>query len=374
MGGRKSHRADWGSVTQVSRGVWRIRYWAQGPDGYKRRSKTVRGTRKEAGDMLAALRVEHSQDAPRPTVGQCWERWYLPTMEQRVAEGDASARTLMQYRSAWNAHVSPRWADTPVDQVRPLAVQQWISTLGASAARMSVQVMRLVLDYAVRYEMIAANPMNAKYVMPSKSTVTTRDDDVWTFAQLGEIWRAVHGQWFEASFLLMAFGGCRVGEAVAVRAGDVSEMDGCAVVAIERQATQDGMVSERLKNRWSRRSVVVPGRAGKRLLELADVAEDWLTPDGIGGCAPRWRVAGAWEQLRGEVEPWHPIKNLRNSWQTNMRWSLRLPPWILEPLMGHVGEGVTGRHYDKPNVEQFVSVVARAYQECPYDTAWTWAD
>ena len=370
MGGRKRQRADWGTITKVGTNKWRLRYWANGSDGYKRRSKTVYGTRKDAGDALAALRVEHSQDAPVPTVGQCWERWYLPSLERRVDEGDASERTLMQYRSAWLTHVEPRWASTPADQVRPLAVQQWISTLGASAARMSVQVLRLVLDFAVRYEMITANPMNAKYVMPSKSTITVRDDGIWSLDQLGEIWRSIHGEWFESAFLLMAFGGCRVGESCAVRVDDVSEMDGCAVVAIERQSMQDGSITTRMKNKWSRRSVVVPGKAGKRLLELAAASDVWLMDDGTGNSAPRWRLANAWESMRGTIDPWHPIKNLRNSWQTNTRWSLGLPPWIIEPLMGHVGEGVTGRHYDKPRVEQFVNAVSRAYEEHPYDLNW----
>lgn len=39
---RKSKRSAWGALTQVDATTWRIRYWASGPDGYKRRSKTLR--------------------------------------------------------------------------------------------------------------------------------------------------------------------------------------------------------------------------------------------------------------------------------------------------------------------------------------------
>lgn len=367
---RKRQRADWGAVTKVGANKWRLRYWANGADGYKRRSKTVYGTRKDAGDALAALRLEHSHDAPCPTVGECWERWALPTFERRVSDGDMSAHSLRQYRSAWNAHVGERWASVPVDQVRPLAMQQWLSTLGASAARSSVRILRAILDYAVRYEFIPANPMHASYVMPSQSTIVRRDDGVWSFEQLRDVWSAIRGEWYEAAFLLIAFGGCRVGEACAVRSDDVSEMDGCAVVRIERQLTQDNVVTERLKNRWSRRSTVIPGRAGRRLLELAESSAGWLTDDGTGKPAPRKRLVDTWGRLSRVIVPWHPIKNGRSSWQTNMRWVLGLPPWILEPLMGHVGEGVTGRHYDKPSVEHFVTAVSRAYAEHPYDALW----
>lgn len=367
----KKRRASWASITEVERNRrYRIRYWAQTTDGYRRVSETVRGTLMDAERRRAELMLDHSEDAPKPTVGECWRKWYYPEMEQRVADGSMSVRTSDSYRSAWKRHVEPRWGDVPVDQVRPLAVQQWISTLGASAARMAVQVMRLVMEYAVRFEHIDANPMAVKYVMPSTSTIERRDDGVWRLDELGALWRHVRGEWYEPAFLLMAFGGCRVGESLGVRVEDVSESHGCAVVEIRRQVMQDGSVTERLKNRWSRRAVIVPGKAGRRLLDLAASADEWLTSDGIGGAGSRWVLARSWDELRGVIEPWHPIKNLRNSWQTNMRWSLGLPPWILEPLMGHVGEGVTGRHYDKPNSEQFVEVVARAYSECPFDLDW----
>lgn len=367
----KKRRASWASITEVERNRrYRIRYWAQTADGYRRVSETVRGTLMDAERRRAELMLDHSEDAPKPTVGECWRKWYYPEMEQRVADGSMSVRTSDSYRSAWRRHVEPRWGDVPVDQVRPLAVQQWISTLGASAARMAVQVMRLVMEYAVRFEHIDANPMAVKYVMPSTSTIERRDDGVWRLDELGALWRHVRGEWYEPAFLLMAFGGCRVGESLGVRVEDVSESHGCAVVEVRRQVMQDGSVTERLKNRWSRRAVIVPGKAGRRLLDLAASADEWLTSDGIGGAGSRWVLARSWDELRGVIEPWHPIKNLRNSWQTNMRWSLGLPPWILEPLMGHVGEGVTGRHYDKPNSEQFVEVVARAYSECPFDLDW----
>ena len=68
----------------------------------------------------------------------------------------------------------------------------------------------------------------------------------------------------------------------------------------------------------------------------------------------------------------HIFQNLRNSWQTNCRWTLGMPPWLVEPLMGHVGAGVTGQHYDRPQVLMFAETVARAYAEHPYDKGWDW--
>ena len=67
---RKHRRSAWASITEVERGErYRIRYWAKGTDGqYRRRSCTVRGTRKDAERVRSELMLEHSEDAPCPTV------------------------------------------------------------------------------------------------------------------------------------------------------------------------------------------------------------------------------------------------------------------------------------------------------------------
>lgn len=374
---RRKKRAAWGSLTETEPNVWRIRYWSSGPDGYKRRSKTIRGTRKDAERARAELMLEHSDDAPCPTVGEAWERWYLPTLVQAVEAGERSPQTLTQYRSRWENHVSPRWAAVPCDGVRPLDVQQWISTMGRNQASYACQLLRGILDYAVRYGVAPSNPMTERYVMPPKSTVKRRDDGVWTLDQLGEVWRAASRSWLEPAFLLAAFGGLRVGESMGVMGSDVERVESCgqvlALVHVRRQVANDGRVTETLKNAQSVRVVAIAGRAGARLLQLAENERGFLTNDGMGGNNTQSRMKSAWV---GSIMPRlpesmrHPFTNLRNSWQTNMRWTLRIPPMFIEPMMGHVGEGVTGRHYDRPAAEMFAEVVAEAYAAHPYDAGW----
>ena len=378
---RKTKRSAWGSLTRVDSQTWRIRYWASGPDGYKRRSKTVRGSRKDAERARSELMLAHSDDAPCPTVGEVWRTYALPTWERMVGDGDLAAQTLAVRRSAWNRHVAPTWDAVQCDGVRPLAVQQWLDTLNYSQAKISMFVLRAVMDYAVRYEYVAHSPMRERYVMPSKSTIDRRDAGVWTLDELGEVWRAVRGEWFEAAYLLAAFGGLRVGESLGVRSDDVTAavVDGqtLAMVCVERQVMNvGGRVSDALKNEQSRRTVAIPGRAGARLLALASAADGYLTGDGFGGPTKQRILKESWHRAQDAMDARlvHPFQNLRNSWQTNMRWSLRLPPWLIEPMMGHRVEGVTGMHYDRPDAEMFAEAVARAYAERPYDAGWEWAD
>ena len=49
----RKKRSAWGALTQVDAQTWRLRYWSAGPDGYRRRSKTVRGTRLDAERVRA---------------------------------------------------------------------------------------------------------------------------------------------------------------------------------------------------------------------------------------------------------------------------------------------------------------------------------
>ncbi len=366
-------RSAWGSIAQVDESTWRIRFWSSGPDGYKRRSCTVRGTRRDAERRRAELMLAHSEDAPCPTVGEAWEQWHLPALERRVEDGALSAQTLQQYMSGWRRHVAPRWETVQCDAVRPLDVQQWLSTLSSNQARGSLDVMRPLLDYAVRYGFLASNPMREKYVMPSRSSARTMDRAVWTLAELGEVWRCVRGQWFEAAFLLAAFGGLRVGEALGVRSEDVTECHGCALVDVRRQvANRAGSVTERLKNRQSRRAVAIPGRAGMALLRIAETCEGYLSGDGLGGHSSQDRLNRSWAEFVPRAL-FHPFRNLRNSWETNARWTLGLDSWSIEVMLGHVAPGVTGRHYDRPQPEMIAAAVADAYVSHPYDAGWDWA-
>ena len=72
MRGRRK-RSSWGSVEKLPSGRWRVRWWESTPQGWKRQSETIDGSRKDAERRLAQIRVA-ADDAPRvPTVGEAWE-------------------------------------------------------------------------------------------------------------------------------------------------------------------------------------------------------------------------------------------------------------------------------------------------------------
>ena len=371
---RRKRRDAWASITEVRAGeCYRIRYWSAGPDGYKRRSKTVRGSRLDAERVRSELMLLHSEDAPCPTVREVWDSYALPDLQRRVEDGDLAPDTLVQYRRWWAKHVTPTWGHVPCDAVRPLAVQQWLYGLTRSQAANATLVLSKAMDYAVRYGWAATNPMRERYVMPGRSTVNQRDKGTWTLAELRDVWQRLYGTWMEAAFLLSAFGSARVGESLGVLAGEAERHDlggvPVALVPITRQVAHHGArIAERTKTAESARWLVLVGSAATRLCDIAEsMPPDWpLTNDGMGGVVSQGRFTDCWRREGME----HPYRNLRNSWQTWVRWELGLETRYIEVLMGHKLKGTTGQHYDRPHAEQLAAVVADAYRARPYDDGW----
>lgn len=374
---RARHRMTWGSNESAGPGRRRLRYWADMGDGrgYRRVSETVEATRREGDAILAARRLEHEGDCPVPSVGAVWRSFVWPMLERRAAEGEISDGTLDHYASAWARQVAPRWEEVPVTSVRRAGMQEWFDGMTKSQAAMARILVRYVFDECELREICDGSVGRYPYRMPS--TGETRDKGIWSLDELGALWRTARGTQLEPWLILAAFGGPRVGESLGVRRGEVWLWDGgevpVAVVPIVRQAGRLGDVSDRLKTQWSSHAAVVPGPLGERLCSLCSTGGDgWILP-GRRRDSPMNR-----ELLRTRFDsliasagvPRHPIRNLRNSWETFTHWTLGVNPEKVERMMGHIGSSVTERHYDRPEAELLAAEISRAYAEHPYADGW----
>lgn len=88
------------------------------------RSRTVYGTYREACNELAKIQATRCDERTMPTVGQLYESRYLPWLERKY-EGSESS-TPNSYKRAWDSVCARRWADVPIDQIKPLEVQGWL--------------------------------------------------------------------------------------------------------------------------------------------------------------------------------------------------------------------------------------------------------
>lgn len=368
---RRKQRSPWGTIDSKGKDKHVIRWVENTPEGRKRKCRTFHGTYREAALELARIRVEKADDRPVPTVGQAYEMWYRPWLEERVATGSTKARTAEIYEGCWDAHVGPRWSNVPLDSVRPAEVQSWLSSLSKANAQTAVTVLRAVGDFAVRYEVVPSNKFRIPYTMPAGKTHEKRSG-IYSLAQAEAMLERLRGSTLEAPFILACFGSCRPGESLGVRCGEVeiTESHGLslAVVPIVRRMAANGelpLPDGDLKNKQSMRSVVIPEPYGTRLAEisraLAADGREWLADRGDGLPMNIWTLTNRWRRLP-DGKP-IPFSNLRTSWRTFAQYEWHVGYDTLEILMGHAIPGVTGKHYLKPTVENLVESMATSVAE-----------
>lgn len=358
-------RSSWGSNQSMGQGKRRIRYMADTGDGrgYTRRSETVYGTRKQADEVLAQRRIEHSQDKPVPTLRQAYEAWWLPEITERLNSKDLSQNTYQGYVSRWKVHIEPTFGDMSITAIRPLSIQEWLSTMTYDIASSSLRVLKQILDKCVLFEIISANPASASYRLPRQRVA--RDKTVYSLSELEGVLAALKGSVAYPAAVLCGIGSCRVGEALGVRSDDVSayryEDMTLAIVNIERQVDNSGNVLSTLKNPQSRRPVIIPEPWS---LDILDIENQWLSDKGYGQPIGQPVFRTSWKKdLQKCGLKYIPTGNLRNSWRTIYRWELGIDEDMVEKMMGHAGKNVGEIHYDRPQWQQFADIVATAWMK-----------
>ena len=356
-------RSSWGSNQSMGPGKRRIRYMADTGDGrgFTRHSETVYGTRKQADEVLAQRRIEHSQDKPVPTLRQAFEAWYLPELQEQLKTGELSQNTYKNYVSRWTRHINPVWGSLPITAIKPLGIQEWLLTMTQGIAETSLMLLRKILDKCVMLELLPANPANVTYRMPKQSN--KRDTDVYSLSELCEVLEALRGSVAYIPAILCGIGSCRVGESLGVRKENIMsyEYDGMtlAIIDIDTQVDNNGEVLNKLKTSQSKRPIVIPEPWSKDILSIDT---DWLTDKGYGKPVSQQVVRYVWNRLLKEKNlKYIPFRNLRNSWRTIMRWELGIDSDYVEKMMGHAGKGVGEIHYDRPQWRQFADVVGEAW-------------
>ncbi len=367
---RKKRRRAWGSITEATRGKKYVLRWLENtPQGRKRRTRTVYGTYREACMELDRLHVLKSDDRPVPTLGEAHARWDAPWIDRQRESGKFSENTYKMYKRAWEKDCEAKWSATPIDSVRPADVQSWLDGMNKGSARFALTIMRKTADLAIMYaEPDCANRFRNSYIMPGKSY--QRKKDVYTLADAERVLEKIRGDRSEAPYILACFSSCRVGESIAVHPWEVEERivrgEVFAVTHIVRRcdnAKRCVMPDGQLKTPESVRWVITPPPYSERLLEIARRRQsegwEWLADRGDGAPMMGDGIGHYFRKAAGDDAV--PFKNLRNSWRTiaEYEWSIRRS--VLDPLMGHKMEGVTGKYYLRPDLDTLLAAFADDY-------------
>lgn len=375
-----AQRRSWGSNEPAARkGYRRLRFKADTGDGrgYMRRSKTIRGSKRDGDRELARLRVMYErqrEDGPRPTFSQCWEQWYGPELDERLEAGTIRRRTVAVYRNQWANHVKPKWGDTLFTDVRPDDYQRWLlEHKNNQMARLSNVLVGNLVQCAVKHGVKGIEFRMVRYRLPPDDRERReRNATVYSLDQVSSLVESLRGTIMEAPAILCGLGSCRVGEACAPSLDDVSSMEvrgmRIALVRIDKQLSERGRTMEPVKNEDSVRTVAIAEPWSLRILEIAERNRadglTYLNDNGL--CEPVGRaiIAQRWREFfrdGGTDLPYLPMQKLRNSWQTFMRWELGIDGDKIDRMMGHAGGDVRAKYYDRPDEMLFAETVADAF-------------
>jgi integrase len=337
-------------------GTWELRkQCGRRADGTPRIvNETFHGTEDAARAELSAIGERMGVTDPEAdglTLSGFWDRYYLPGLR---GQGRTES-TIRGYTSSWEHHVRPTFGDREMASITHAEVRRWVASIDRPvAARKAYACLRQVMRTAWDYGMLEDEPMRRRVPLPK---VDRGRPDVWGAAEVSEALGRLRGHELEPVFLVMAGGGLRREEAMALCRDDMRfegalGMDGheavtCFVRVDKAYTRDDGM--KPTKTRQSVRTVAVGEPFSSRLLSCMP-GEGPIVAGPQGQRADPDAVSQGWRRLfvGGPLEglPYVPLNHLRHTHVTLML-AAGVDPATTAKAHGH-SQQVEYGHYFAP--------------------------
>jgi len=279
-------RREWGSVRKIGhRGRWQARYLDPDLNRMIAAPETFT-TRVDADRWLASKRADLDRGqviddrAGMQALQAWWPGYFAGTA--RLKES-----TRMSYETAWRLRVQPRFGAVPVRRIRASHVEDWLADLheqavSSSKAIEAYGVLNRVLNRAVRDQALPANPCGQRSLPLPRRPRTHRP--VLSPSEVEALAAAMARSENGTLVRLLAYGGLRIGEALALRCGDLDPAAG--TLRIERSAHEIGGVVEIGPTKtYSSRNISLPSSLAAELVDLASgrLGNELLFPNRFGG-------------------------------------------------------------------------------------------
>lgn len=368
-------RSEWGSIGK--RGdAWRIR-WPKGYDAKTGKrlygTKTVHGTKKDARLELDRIHADMNQQeqGAQMTVNFFWSKHYLPEIVQHLAPS-----TVAGYENMYKARIKPAFGDQLLNDITGQEVQAWLDSMSYGSARHAKTAFSAMLGRAHAMDFVDENIMQRRYRLPGKETKVLRvNKTIGDEETLNRIATDAQGEIWEAVFIAMAFGGCRVSEAFGLQADKISAVtfqgetyaslliDTTVQVVNHKISVRDVLKTENSAGIDARYAIISPPMSA-RMLELANQAKKngyiWMCDNTLGEPRDPEEVKRRYKRwFLDKPYPFIPMKNLRNSYTTNMR-TKGVDLEDIAKLLGHTTDAITYKHYDLPDVKDLIERVSSA--------------
>jgi len=151
--------------------VWIFRWYETGTDGESKYRKAIVGTvetlTNEASALKAAhaLRIDANQQTPQAEAGPKTVASLVAHYRLKELAGDRNGRKAFSTRAAYEYNLTnwilPRWGEHKLDQVRPVAVEEWLDGIKrARGTKAKIRnLMSALFTHGMRYEWLDRNPI-----------------------------------------------------------------------------------------------------------------------------------------------------------------------------------------------------------------------
>ena len=334
--------------------VWEFRYYEPDARGERQRRAVMVGTREEYSTESAArksplvqaillrLNAEQPSAIGAANFGAVIARYEQEEMPERYS-------TKSSYKSYIKNQIRPRWADTPMSAVKPMAVEDWLKGLALAPKTKSHvrSLMHTIFQCAERWELIHKNPI--KLVRVKGGTKRLKTPRVLAPEQFDSLLPFIREP-YRTMVLIAGCLGLRVSEIVALqwRDFDFSERS----LLIQRSVVH-GRVGD-VKTEYSRDCVPLDTAVVEFLTQhrkgCVPTPEGWLFANPVTGRPfhqeeiqkNHLRPAGVEAEIDGDIG-WHTFRHSYRSWLDDTG----APLTVQKELMRHASIQTTMNIYGK---------------------------
>jgi integrase len=229
-----------GSTRKLPSGRWQARFtdkktglMVSAPDTFRTKTDATAWLAAKRADIDRGL-ITNDQAARLPLCAY-WDD-YLPTIEARLRPS-----TVRDYSACWRLYVEPTFGNVPVSRIYPRDIDRWAAQLqsgglSASKVRASSGLLSRLLVRAVRDGALPVNPADRRSdPLPRLKRV---DRPVLTVAEVEDLASYFDHDDDGVLVRVLAYGGLRIGEALALQRQDVDAKRG--LLHVQRSVSDAG--------------------------------------------------------------------------------------------------------------------------------------
>jgi integrase len=292
--------------------------------------------------ILLRLNAEQPTAAGAADFGAVISRYQQEEMPERYS-------TRAAYQSYIKNQIRPRWADTPMSAVKPMAVEDWLRNLALAPKTKSHvrSLMHTIFQCAERWELIDKNPI--KLVRVKGGTKRLKTSRVLAPEQFHSLLPLIREP-FRTMVLIAGCLGLRVSEIVALQWQD---FDFTGLTLLVQRSVVHGRIGD-VKTEYSRDSVPLDTAVVEALQlhkkRCFPTPEGWLFANPATGRPfhqeeiqkTHLRKAGAAAGISGDIG-WHTFRHSYRSWLDETG----APLSVQKELMRHASIQTTMNIYGK---------------------------